>query len=57
MIMTVATLLIVGFLVWRMIAHPIHSAQVLGIAVGLMLLGIMGIGLFIMGVVWLAELN
>ena len=48
--------LIVGYLVWRMIAHPIHSAQVLGVAVGLMLLGIMGIGIAVMGLVWLSSL-
>ena len=47
------TLLVVGFLVWRMIAHPIHSAQVLGTAIGLMLLGIMGCGLALMGFLWL----
>ena len=55
MITVFVALLIVGFLVWRMIAHPIHSAQVLGTVVGLLLLGTMAVGLFLMGLVWLLE--
>ena len=56
MLTALLVLLIVGFLMWRMVAHPIHSGKIIGALLGLILLGIIGTGIFIMGIAWLSGL-
>ena len=55
MLVALITLLIVGWLVWRMIRHPIHSSKVIGSIVGLISLGLIACTGIIMVLVWLAE--